>query len=73
MLSTVLNRRPVNLSFARLSLDGELRGRKDVYWFRQNIPTPIHSSLRYQLCIRFAVGVTNDRERDECPRSLVCV
>jgi hypothetical protein len=62
----------VNLWIACLGSDGELGGCKDVYWFEQNV-SPFHGGLNYQLCIRFAVGVTNDRERVECPKSLVCV
>jgi hypothetical protein len=62
----------VNLWITHLGSNGELGGRKDVYWFAQNIPNPVRGGLRYQLCIRFAVGVINDRERDECLKSLVC-
>jgi hypothetical protein len=58
---------------ARLGSDGELGERKDVYWFGRNVPTPVRGGLRYQLYIRFAVGVTNGRERDGCPKSLVYV
>jgi hypothetical protein len=56
-----------------LGLDGELGGRKDIYWFRHNVPTPVRSGLRYRLYIWLAVGVTNGRERDGCPKSLVYV
>jgi hypothetical protein len=56
----VLNRRLVNLWIAHLGSVGELGGRKDIHWFGQNVPTPVRGGLRYQLSIRFAVGVTND-------------
>jgi hypothetical protein len=59
----------VNLWIVRLDLDGELGGCKDVYWFGH----PVCGGLRYQLCIRFAVGVIDDQERDGCLKSLVCV
>jgi hypothetical protein len=69
----VLNYRLVNLWIARLCSDGELGGRKDVYWFGQNVPTPIHGGMHYQRYIQFVVRVTNSRERDGCPKSLVYV
>jgi hypothetical protein len=50
-----------------------LEDAKNIYWFRQNVSSPVCGSLRYQLCIRFAVGVINDRERVGCPKSLVSV
>jgi hypothetical protein len=43
----VLNRRLVNLWIARLGLDGELGGRKDVYRFGQNVPSLVHGGLLY--------------------------
>jgi hypothetical protein len=69
----VLNCRLVNLWIAHLGSDGELGERKDVYWFGQNVSTPVRDGLRYQLYILFAVEVTNDRERNKSPKSLLCV
>jgi hypothetical protein len=49
--------------------DGEQQRYEGLYWFRQNIST---SSLsRLCSCTRFAVRITNGRERDRAPKSLV--
>jgi hypothetical protein len=49
---------------AHLGSGGVQRGHEDVYWFGQNVTTS--SVERFVLlALRFIVGVTNDRERDE--------
>jgi hypothetical protein len=65
---SVLNRRLVNFVIARLA---QMMSKKDtsLYSFGQNIPT---SSLSHLCsCTRFVVGVTNKREREGAPKSLV--
>jgi hypothetical protein len=47
----------VNLWIAHLGSDDELRGRRDVYWYGQNVPNTVHGGLRYQPCVWFAVGL----------------
>jgi hypothetical protein len=42
------------------------RGHNDVYWFGQNVPTS-SSRLLVLLALKFIVGVTHWRERDEIP------
>jgi hypothetical protein len=49
-----------------LGLDGVQRGHGDVYWFGRNVPT-FSGELLVLLALKFVVGVTNGRERDELP------
>jgi hypothetical protein len=69
IIVSILNHRLVNLCCV-FGPDGELGRHKVLYWFGLNVPT---SSLRLLMlpALKFAVGVTNGRERDEIP-SLWC-
>jgi hypothetical protein len=51
------------------SPDGEQERHEGLYWFGLNVPTS--SSSRLCSCPRFVAAVTNGRERDWTPKSLV--
>jgi hypothetical protein len=65
----ISNRRLVNLVIARLARMVSKKRHEGLYWFGHNVPTS--SSSHLCACTRFAAGVTNRRERDMAPKSLM--